>query len=591
MTEPQGRSGPPTVPHTPLDGRLAGSEEVVRAGVPPDGRWEELRGLILGPEQQRLDAIDERLASPALTVDAVSRVLPDAVERRAGDRALGAALGPVVGDAIKASVRRDPQPVVDAIFPVIGPAIRKAISAAFAELVQSVNATLEHSFTLRGLRWRLEAMRTGRSFGEVVLSHSLAFRAEQLFLIHRETGLLVRHLTAPGIHALSPDMVAGMLTAITQFAQDSFEVSRQEGLDSLALGDLGVWVEQGPAVTLAAVVRGHPPAGYREVLQEAVEGVQRVHADALDQFARDGRPFEVRHDLLEPCLITQRVEGATSTSPWRLAAVGAIVLLAFGACAVPRWLEARRVDRWLARLRGEPGLVVGSVARAEGRAVVSGLRDPLAVDPAHLLSGFGLDTSDVRGHWEPYVALRPEFVVRRAGAALQPPRGVTLALRGDTLVATGTASTTWRTRAGTLALAIPGVAALDLAGLEDSAVVALRARGDTIAAFTLAFDRGAVIPRASSRLALDSLTGLLRRFVSEAWATGWRPEVEVRTATDSIGTPEANAWLRAERARTLRQVLRARGIPDSLLVASPDSSRDARQGYVRVHLRRTPGTP
>ncbi|MBL8959023.1 MAG: OmpA family protein, partial [Gemmatimonadetes bacterium] len=549
-----------------------------------DDRYGELREILVGPERARLDAIDQRLDDPGLHVDAVSAVLPEAVARRATDRALGAALGPVVGDAIKASVRRDPQPLVDAIFPIIGPAIRRAIATAFAELSQSINTTLEHAFTPRGMRWRLEAWRTGKTFGEVVLSHSLAFRCEQLFLIHRETGLLLRHLTAPGVKALSPDMVAGMLTAITQFAQDSLEVSTQEGLDSFAFGDLTVWAEQGPAIVLAAVIRGQAPVTYRETLQEAVEATQRVHAEAIEAFGRDGRPVPVRDDLLEPCLVSQQVERARPAGSWRLALAGVLLLAALGSCAVPRFLHARRVDRYLDRLRQEPGIVVGNVGRSSREVVVSGLRDPLAADPRALLGEFGLDTSRITGHWEPYIALRPEFILRRAGAALAVPPGVQLAMRHDTLSISGVAGASWLRRARVVAPAIAGVGSLDLGQLRDSIDVTLAAMADTAESFSVAFDPGAQWPRAGSRAVLDSLARTLGGLVALADSAAREVRVDVHSSTDSAGSEGINRALRESRAQALRSLLGERGVPWARLAAVPDSTSGARHGYIRVHL-------
>ena len=92
------------------------------------------------------------------------------------DPELARALAPPVEKAITASVRRDPKPLADAIFPIIGPAIRKAVAASLAAMVESMNRTLEHSVSWRAIRWRLEARRTGRTFGEVVLLHTLLYR-------------------------------------------------------------------------------------------------------------------------------------------------------------------------------------------------------------------------------------------------------------------------------------------------------------------------------------------------------------------------------------------------------------------------------
>ena len=47
-------------------------------------------------------------------------------------------------------------------------------------------------------------------------------------------------------------MVSGMLTAIRDFVQDAFKSqSATESLDTLRVGELEVWVEQGPHAVLA----------------------------------------------------------------------------------------------------------------------------------------------------------------------------------------------------------------------------------------------------------------------------------------------------------------------------------------------------
>lgn len=556
-----------------------------RASPTPAERWAELTRLLIGAERDRLTRVERRLDDPSLGLDAVSDALPDAIHRRAKDPALGAALGPVVGEAIKASVRRDPQPVVDAIFPVIGPAIRRAISSAFGELVQSINTTLEHSFSPRGIGWRIEAMRTGKSFAEVVLRHSLRFRVEQVFLVHRVTGLLVTHVSAPGVKALPPEMVAGMLTALGDFARDTFEMSVQEGLDSFALGDLTVWVEQGPAVMLAAVIRGHAPLALRETLQQAVEEVQRVHATDLDAFATSGRAFIVRDGIIESCLVSQVATRAPGAGRWKVAALAGALLLGIGWCAAPRALESRRFGKAVDALRQEPGVVVGSTGRTAGRYVLTGLRDPLARDPAQAILAAGLDSSRITMHWEPYIALRPEFVLRRAGAALAPPSSVQLVMHGDTLSATGVASAAWLARARGLALALGGVSATDFTAVRDSAEVALRAAADRAETFTVSFGLGSAIPRGEFRRVVDSMSVALRDLLRDAASVGRTVGVEIRATTDTVGTETSNAPLRIARARVVRNMLMASGVPAPVMTPSPDSTPGRRSASLRIAIR------
>ena len=109
------------------------------------------------------------------------------------DKRLAKALQPTFEETLRASIKKDPRPFVDAVTPVMGTAIRKAIAEALGAMMQSLNRTLDNSVSVRSLQWRLEAARTGKPFAEIVLLHTLEYRVEQVFLIHRETGLLLQH--------------------------------------------------------------------------------------------------------------------------------------------------------------------------------------------------------------------------------------------------------------------------------------------------------------------------------------------------------------------------------------------------------------
>jgi len=107
-----------------------------------DESFAQLRSIIVGPEQRRLQKIRARLRDGAAQTRDVSRVLPDALQLRANDPQLKRALAPAVEEAITASVQRNPQALADALFPVIGPAIRKAVAHAFDAMIDSVNQTV-----------------------------------------------------------------------------------------------------------------------------------------------------------------------------------------------------------------------------------------------------------------------------------------------------------------------------------------------------------------------------------------------------------------------------------------------------------------
>lgn len=230
-------------------------------------------------------------------------MLADAISSHdAPDDRLSVALRPAVERAIRTSVRSDPTFFADILYPVIGPVIRRAIAEALRTMLESLNHSLTLMFSWRYVRWRLEALRSGRPFSEVVLLHTLVYRVEQVFLLHRKSGLVLRHLSCQGVEVQDADVVSGMLTAIQDFVHDSF--GGDEGaLESFRVGELGVWLEQGPATVLAAVVRGHPPAELAVLLRAQLERIELQLGPELAAFAGDPAPFQRVDVLLEPCMV------------------------------------------------------------------------------------------------------------------------------------------------------------------------------------------------------------------------------------------------------------------------------------------------
>ena len=307
-----------------------------------------LRDVLVGPERESLAALQARLDDREARARDVGEVLPTVLLQRAQDPHFARALTPPLEKALTAAVRRDPKPMADALFPVMGPAIRKAVSAALAGMVESFNRAIEDSLSWRSVQWRLEARRTGRSFGEVVLLKTLIYRVEQVFLIDRRTGLLLQHVQHGTEQVQDADMVSGMLTAIRDFAQDSFKTAEADSLESLQVGDLSVWIEAGPLAIVAAVIRGTAPREYRQTLQSAVEEIHLRFGEALQSFTGDATPFEDARSLLESCLELQYRASERKPRTW-----GAWVLVAAVVLALAVWTAL--VYRSAAALGALPG--------------------------------------------------------------------------------------------------------------------------------------------------------------------------------------------------------------------------------------------
>lgn len=430
-----------------------------RAARDPTEEFEELRRLLLSREREQLRDLKDRLSDKERRSQDIANVLPEAVKmsRERGEQ-LSNALRPAVEGSIVDSIGRRPQIFVEALHPIIGPIVRKSVAESLRRLLQSFNQSLEHTFSWRGLKWRWEAMRTGRSFAEVVMLRSLVYRVEQLFLIHRETSLSLLHVTSDPALSKDSDMVAGMLSAIQDFARDSFATGEDSALEEFRVGELQVWIVPGRDAYLAAVIRGNPSLELRPTLQETIDTVHVLKGSALAQFEGDASVFEPLRPELESCL---RAQYATTKKEGRSTRAWIVIMLIAAMAAAGLILALRKHSRWkdfLQRLKAQPGLVVTEAREGWfGRSEVNGLRDASAPDPAVIAREAKLDPKRIRFDWNDYLALDSASVKRRFEQRFTVPEQTRIAIDDGVLEVAGSVPYEWLDSVRHEATLIPGI--------------------------------------------------------------------------------------------------------------------------------------
>ena len=380
-------------------------------GVGPE--LAQLRELLLGQELTELAAMRGRLDDPARRSVELAEVLPDAI-RAARAKALRAALEPIFEKVFQSSVRKHTRELADAIYPVMGPALRNSIAAAIREFAESLNQMVEKSVSFRGIRWRIEALFTGKSFGEMVLSRSLLYSVQHVFLIHRKSGLLLYQAATRAPVLKDADMISGMLTAIQDFVTDSFTESAQD-LETVDAGKFKLWIQYGPKAMLVGAVAGSAPVELRSVFRNALDQIHESLYNELDTFRQeDLSVFEAARPYLERCLLGQ----SAPRTPWRVlqwlvAAAAVVVLLALGFLVYQGRQQQARWDNYFAAVKQLPGIVVTGIERHGSHYVIAGLRDPKAPDPAELLRQQVPDPSAISYQWQPYLSVNTPFAAAR----------------------------------------------------------------------------------------------------------------------------------------------------------------------------------
>lgn len=295
--------------------------------LPPDSEKgqdarpvEELRDILLREDEEYLTETVKLVINKAL-----DRKIQDARDETAG------VLAPVIGQAIRQQIKSAQADIVDALYPVIGQTIQRSVTEAMRALARRVDEGLRYTLSLKWLVRRAEARVRGVSDAELLMRDALPFRVQEVFLIHRVSGMLLEHLSHDPDQDTDPDLVSGMLTAIRDFAQDTFGTDRDGQLEEIQYGDVSILLEPGPWAYLAVVVDGIEPEDFGHEMRTVLSDVNRAYSPALRDYDGDLSQLDGVDEHLRPLLLARSgagEPGSASRFPWLAIVATGFILLA-----------------------------------------------------------------------------------------------------------------------------------------------------------------------------------------------------------------------------------------------------------------------
>jgi outer membrane protein OmpA-like peptidoglycan-associated protein len=532
-----------------------------------NAKLETLKDLLINVEKEQIHKIENRLNNPMLRAREISKLLPEAISLSLlSSNKISGILQPVIDDSIKTSVRNNPKSMANAISPALGPGIRKAITSTILGMIQSLNQVLNHSFSIQGLKWRFEAFRTRKQFAEIVLLHTLLYQVEQIFLIHRESGIVLEHVVAEDIMIQDPDLVSGMLTAIQDFVNDSFHSDSNDAIETLRMGsDRSVWVENGEHALIAAVIRGTPPVDLRIKYQELIDEIHLKSGSALEHFDGDTLPFAIFREYLKDGLEFQEKKEKKQTSPM-LWCIFIVILSFLGIWGFNIFNTHKTWQQYLSQLKKEKGLIILSTQKKDGNYVISGFRDPMAKDPKILLQKE--NQLPIISQWEIFYSLEPEFIFNRAQQILNPPSTVKLQLSGNIIVAQGQASNTWINKFQATTTTIPGVDGYNDNMLQNIDKQQLDLALKKLTEIKIYFENGSTNFSKGQENVLAQVYLIMQEIQKIQTILQSPVQIVILGHTDSSGSEKVNQMLSRNRAEKMLHYLIIKGINPSLFATS-----------------------
>ena len=538
-------------------GKLAGVEGNVKA------QEEELRNLErrLAIEAEQLAALEHKFTNKMTTALEVSEVLPQAVDlRQKQDAKLSFSLAPLIADSFEALLKKSPKKIIAILGPELGRLITEYARTVIRKFTDEINEIVNHSLTTEALKWRVEAYMKGVPYAELFFSRTLRFRVEQVFLIQKDSGILLCEVAREKGAVLDHDAISAMLTAIVSFVNDSFvKDEHEEKLNYITVGNYKIVVEHGHDAILAGVVKGaSPPPNLSMRFKATLDDVHQKFEGEFQAFDGDTRIFDAASIDLKECLVQEWNKDFTppkKKKPWVWLLAGGCVVLLLVWFLWLRETESQRLNRMLDQVKSQQGVISASITHGDGNEkVLRVLRDSTMPDVvqnvAMIVEKAGIDIPIKQ-----YLAMASMDIQKMAGLLLTPPASVTLTVDNDVVVASGSATHDWVERFERSPALLPGIKRVDGSQLVDADLKAFEDLKNTIESHEVRFEQGRA--RLSSDLQNDlknfsinikSLDNVLQRL-------GKHGKIEVYGHTSPEGSERRNQRIASARANNVISAL------------------------------------
>ncbi len=283
-----------------------------------DEDLEALRQILLGHYQQRaqdleheLSRVQDQITSITLRIedkqaliDTVTPIMANSIRKSIHDSKdeMVEALYPVMASSIQQSIDESKDQMVEALYPIVGRLVTRSVSEAMRDLARRIDDQMRNTFSPEVISRRIRAQISGVSHAELTMRSLLPFQVRRIFLIDRETGILLNYLSATGESADDSDIIGSMLTAIRDFVQDAFGRGEEGELDAIRYGDRTILIETAKHAYVAVVTSGIVPAGYHATMRQQLFEIEERYGKALRGFDGDTSALAESTRYLQPLI-------------------------------------------------------------------------------------------------------------------------------------------------------------------------------------------------------------------------------------------------------------------------------------------------
>ncbi len=257
--------------------------------------------------------LDEMLLSnlsrkDSRTIEILSEYLASVIQKSSEKDIAGLshALQSVISPAISREIENNKDSMIDALYPIMGGMISKYVTQSIKELMENINKKIESGLSLKGYKRKIKAKLTGVSEAELLLEESSDASILSLFVIHKETGLLIAEAHDKNREIDDASMVASMADAIKDFVDDWMRnLDQKESLSEvqiLSYGNATLYIESAGSVYMVAFMDSEPDYEQRQEIHKFFVSVLKQYSKLFKDFDGNLNDKEIKNlenELLE----------------------------------------------------------------------------------------------------------------------------------------------------------------------------------------------------------------------------------------------------------------------------------------------------
>ncbi|MCS7074018.1 MAG: hypothetical protein NZ108_06090 [Bacteroidia bacterium] len=188
--------------------------------------------------------------------------------------------GPAITKAIKRQIQDSREEVISALYPIMGQLIRRYVQVEIEKLNEIIDRRVDELFTWQGIQKLFRNLLKGKTPSEQIITNLYPAKLLQVILIHQHSGLIVAEYSPQTV--IDQDMMAGMLSAIKSFAEDSLQASKQQ-LETLHYNTYRIIIQSWHHYYMAAVLEGTVNQTFAESIRQKMDEFAELYLVTIDK--------------------------------------------------------------------------------------------------------------------------------------------------------------------------------------------------------------------------------------------------------------------------------------------------------------------